>query len=380
MIPIMMYTSKGGEVYLGEARALGAVGVLPKEVKHADLIKALESLNLLTPNQSNAANEPVPDTDIFASAAGSTADTQRIVKLARQAAEDAIQQLLKSELEAQRIQLRHDIREAMQEIPASHTEHGPAETDLDGEYPPQTELPVRNRKRRGLGLAALVLIAAPLGYYYLRAPGGLTAAPPATADATDDATETEATPAPLNAHNTNLLRQLALQRVRYENQRTTLLKTLEWSLNRNAPYEFGELPFGDERLTLLSQLVSDLTTAGFEGVLRLESHVGQFCLARTAADEYRLAPDNTPLTECDFLGRDREHAVALGNGQSLAFANFISSSPLLHGGKIRVEIVSHGVDEPLHDYPPQNSTLKANQWNTIAARNNRVDTMIIPSH
>ena len=28
-IPVMMYTSKGGDLYLGQARALGAVGVLP---------------------------------------------------------------------------------------------------------------------------------------------------------------------------------------------------------------------------------------------------------------------------------------------------------------------------------------------------------------
>jgi CheY-like chemotaxis protein len=32
-IPIMMYTSQEGELYLGQARALGAVGVLPKQIK-----------------------------------------------------------------------------------------------------------------------------------------------------------------------------------------------------------------------------------------------------------------------------------------------------------------------------------------------------------
>ncbi|MFL2546576.1 MAG: response regulator [Candidatus Rariloculaceae bacterium] len=29
-IPVMMYTSQEGEVYVGQARALGAIGVLPK--------------------------------------------------------------------------------------------------------------------------------------------------------------------------------------------------------------------------------------------------------------------------------------------------------------------------------------------------------------
>ena len=36
-IPIMMYTSQEGELYVGQARALGAVGVLPKLVKPVDV-------------------------------------------------------------------------------------------------------------------------------------------------------------------------------------------------------------------------------------------------------------------------------------------------------------------------------------------------------
>ena len=46
-IPIMMYTSQEGELYLGQARALGAVGVLPKQIKHADVSKVLYQLHLV---------------------------------------------------------------------------------------------------------------------------------------------------------------------------------------------------------------------------------------------------------------------------------------------------------------------------------------------
>src|SRR3984957_17707665 len=48
-IPIMMYTSQEGELYLSQARALGAIGVLPKQIKHADVSKALEQLHLIHP-------------------------------------------------------------------------------------------------------------------------------------------------------------------------------------------------------------------------------------------------------------------------------------------------------------------------------------------
>src|ERR1700684_3716971 len=45
-IPIMMYTSQEGELYVGQARALGAIGVLPKQIKPADVTKVLYQLNL----------------------------------------------------------------------------------------------------------------------------------------------------------------------------------------------------------------------------------------------------------------------------------------------------------------------------------------------
>src|ERR1700761_3922129 len=63
-IPIMMYTSQEGELYLSQARALGAIGVLPKQIKHADVSKALEQLRLRPedePLQTPApVEEPVP--------------------------------------------------------------------------------------------------------------------------------------------------------------------------------------------------------------------------------------------------------------------------------------------------------------------------------
>ena len=36
-IPVMMYTSQEGELYFSQARALGAMGVLPKQTKPADV-------------------------------------------------------------------------------------------------------------------------------------------------------------------------------------------------------------------------------------------------------------------------------------------------------------------------------------------------------
>ena len=46
-VPVMMYTSQEGELYLGQARALGALGVLPEQTKAQDVSRALNQLQLL---------------------------------------------------------------------------------------------------------------------------------------------------------------------------------------------------------------------------------------------------------------------------------------------------------------------------------------------
>ena len=61
MIPIMMYTSQEGELYVGQARALGAMGVLPKQVRPVDVSKVLYELHLLPDRRDieEAALQPV---------------------------------------------------------------------------------------------------------------------------------------------------------------------------------------------------------------------------------------------------------------------------------------------------------------------------------
>jgi CheY-like chemotaxis protein len=46
-IPILMYTSQEGDLYAGQARALGAAGVLPKQIKQADVTRLLFQLRLV---------------------------------------------------------------------------------------------------------------------------------------------------------------------------------------------------------------------------------------------------------------------------------------------------------------------------------------------
>jgi CheY-like chemotaxis protein len=65
-IPILMYTSQEGDLYLGQARALGAEGVLPKQIKHSDVTRMLFQLRLVSERRTRdqttfTAMDDVPD-------------------------------------------------------------------------------------------------------------------------------------------------------------------------------------------------------------------------------------------------------------------------------------------------------------------------------
>src|ERR1700732_5635536 len=59
-IPIMMYTSQAVELYLAQARALGAVGVLPKQIKPTDVSKVLFQLHLVPDRRSSEQSSFTP--------------------------------------------------------------------------------------------------------------------------------------------------------------------------------------------------------------------------------------------------------------------------------------------------------------------------------
>ena len=132
-IPLMMYTSQEGELYVSQARALGAIGVLPKTVRPVDVSRVLYQLHLLPDRRSqrttlferatatalsaaqpgpvlatasqdsmNPAAEPTPDEAAAAgTAAWSGAPVAALAEL-QASLRQSIQQLVKDQLAEQR--------------------------------------------------------------------------------------------------------------------------------------------------------------------------------------------------------------------------------------------------------------------------------------
>ena len=155
------------------------------------------------------------------------------------------------------------------------------------------------------------------------------------------------------------------------------ISSLEWGANQASEYNFGDPPLGDDRLKVVEQLTDQLLAINFSGVVRIETHVADYCLTVTESDGYAPAED-LMVADCDTIGIAVGEAYELGLSQSAAFANFIQLAEERSGGRIRYEIVSLGNSAPLLDYPVTIDGVYASAWNRIAAANNRVEISILP--
>src|SRR5258707_10356463 len=121
MIPIMMYTSQEGELYVGQARALGAMGVLPKQVRPVDVSKVLYELHLLPDRRdmTEAALAPVeledgtPVQRLPAPAAGATVEWGRRLETAGKDQTADVRRFIVASPDSFASRIVSDVRESM---------------------------------------------------------------------------------------------------------------------------------------------------------------------------------------------------------------------------------------------------------------------------
>jgi CheY-like chemotaxis protein len=353
-IPVMMYTSQSGELYVGQARALGAVGVLPKQIKPVEVAEVLESLHLL--GVTGAAPARVVDSSPTlpgVEAVHAPADWTELHRW--------LQEMLADHNRLLRVDLEASIARLLQE----NLSQNPA--------PPVAPPPDRRIAFWPAGALILTLTGVAAVFLWLH----LT---------------TQARWQETSARNIQLMAALDQQRnaeARQElvprpaavtpaapNRLRESLAAIEWSMNQASAYPPEEQPFGDGRLVSLTELVQRLDELGFIGRVRLESHVGDFCQVRGADGSYTLAKDETPVARCDRVGLSAEEARAAALRQSVPFANFIAGPGAT--GPVRVELESAGNSRPASPYPTVLEDTTAGQWNAAARLNQRVEVRLLP--
>jgi CheY-like chemotaxis protein len=366
MIPIMMYTSQKGEVYVGQARALGAVGVLPKEVEPVEVSKMLASLRVI---DTHVVQERKDDAEKPVDGGNEPADPGQSVQLDRN-----IRILMHDLFEQQRAILRRDLIDSYETMTAKVIDEirSPASDDED---PAIMEADDRIPARFQIAAVVLAIVVLTLGWLYWEREQNFVAVQEQN-DALVRALEQQQSIEAQGAIETQ--RRLDGYQQSLGNAYASALGAIEWGVNQSATYEYGRIPLDDARLPTFENLLAQLLDLGFTGQVRIETHVGDFCLTHSGAGAYVPATTGFTANQCDLLGIAADEALEQGRQQSIAFANFINNTLQQTGGQIRFDVVSLGLSEPLVGYPAADGGTTAAEWNAVALQNNRIHVTIYP--
>jgi hypothetical protein len=328
---------------------LGAIGVLPKQVKHADVSKALEQLNLL--------GEPTPERDL-----GLMPTLPELEPPLRRATDrlPPMAPELRAAIETILRDHTYELRRFVVENLESTADRIIGDVRLmlkDEVVPPPPPPPQASVVGAWLTVLAVLLAAIFAAQWWreaaynsaltaqlqsARAPAGALLAAPGTSNALNapSAPESAAAPAP-------------------ESQ---LIE----------PVPFGEMPLGGARIDRVQALFARLNAQNFRGTVQIRTYPGRFCL-QGSGDTATLAPSDTPYAKCDGIGNPRDEGSSPSQRESVAFANMLAAWRKSIDGAFDIEVSAAGADEVAEPYPPLTDALTAGDWNHAAAANNRVE-------
>jgi CheY-like chemotaxis protein len=343
-IPILMYTSQEGELYLGQARALGAAGVLSKSVAPTDVRTVLQQLRLVAqPEPPPAAQPEVP------AAAAATAGP-------------SVEELLKDEVAAMRRQLAETLaahsQQVVSEVRGLIREALPVQPAA---APTEPEKPRHGPWPWLLALAASVA-AAVCGTLLWQGRQQLDTLRSELADSRSTAALLAARlgPAPQAAA---------------VDPFAAAASAGDTALVLRVP--FGEAPLAGARVEALRGFVAQIATLAQKGTVEVRRYTGRFCLAGSGTAGYALADGATPYGNCDLVADATDPALGSAGPESAAFTSLLAELRRQYAALLTIEVGVAGGDPAGNPYPevggvpPRVPT--AAEWNAAALGNNRVE-------
>ena len=361
-IPILMYTSQEGELYLGQARALGAAGVLPKSVAPADVRTVLQQLHLVgEPEAATVAAQP--ELRDAAVAVANTIETEALSATPELDVEGvreeigALKRQMFDHLEVlgQRFsaELRTAIREAMPQV----------------EPPPPAEPPRTSPLPWVLALAA-GLAAVVLGTLLWQGGAREAALRNDLADARATVTELSArlaTPAGAAADGAAAEAATGPAASAPAGSVSPVIVKVP----------FGEAPLAGSRIEKLREFTARMLALGGHGTVEVRRYPGRFCLSGNATEGFSLADAATPYIKCELMADANDAALGNAAPESVAFANALADLRKQGADSLRFDVAEGRGDSTAAAYPEIGGTPPriptAGEWNAAAEANNRVE-------
>jgi CheY-like chemotaxis protein len=370
-IPVVMYTAQSGELYLSQARAMGAIGVLSKDVMtDSDIQRVMSSLKIEP--------RPAPQSD--------ECKTRRKAKPSdpkalNPAGVDLIQirnQIAKS-LDIQQSQFRRELQDNtrllvnrfMSEIRGLREDlERQKKLDRDLFSESLAAVPINEGPgSRSAWTGAMVLLLGVLmwiGWQYR-----------ALNEEKERLLVSNQSLGEFVNKQQGLMKSQESRMDRIQNSKNSeqsekLLQMLTWAINQSGEFPYNQTALGDDQLDVLSGLMEHLSDIDFIGTLTLDIHNGDFCLVMTENGSLSLPEQTTAVTDCNFISNTAFN-FDRASQTTVEFENRLQSFPIVESGKLKVVVNAHGLSMPINRYPTMSENTYSDQWNAIAQKNNRLD-------
>jgi len=377
-IPVMMYTSQEGELFLGQARALGAVGVLPKQIRPTDVSKVLNQLHLVSERRTVEQPSFTPvDAPAEAAAEESPAPvpSRPLTDSALREHFAELRRALVAAVDTQTDRISADMRALLAEMRALLAEMRALLKSLPppGAVPPPPR-PASSAWAWLFACAALTiaLVSSALAWRTGRLLEGLTieltqlrsqsaSLAPALAPAGAGAVAPAAAAAGGAVSSSGPAPRAGVP----SDGRPMVVSV-----------PFGADPLGGARLEAIGKLLYRLARQKVAGLVDIRSFAGRFCLLGSAVDGYSLAPEETPFSKCDLVGNPPDEALTSAQRTPLALANLIDDIRISTRGALQVQVAAGEPASVLAPYPQVTSELTAGEWNRTGSVNNRIEIRV----
>lgn len=410
-IPIMMFTSQEGELYLGQARALGALGVLPKQVKPAEVSTVLHQLRLVPDRRKARVTAFEPGNAIAHEAFQRPASAVSIGGVATGTGGAAVASAppptgeppltpaqLRALVEGVMRDQVSDLRRSFSNLLDDHAERllGELRDDLSGATTvvgadPAGEAlfaahePAPRAARApwliAAGASLLAAVFAVLWWREADAGRGLASQLADTRAALlargAAAARADAPPPRVPAPGAGPAAGAAAPGWTSAPAPAAAPAAAVASASVQ-PVPYGEVPVSGERLESLRRLLDDLAGRSFRGIVTVTSFPGRYCLAGSAIDGFEPVAADAPLSKCEVLGNPFDEQLGPAQREPLVLANLVGAIRQRSGGAIEVQLVNGAETQRVAAYPEPVARATAGDWNRAAAANNRLEIRVQP--
>lgn len=391
MIPVIMYTSKSGDVYTGQARALGALDVVSKDrINATDLSKVMEAIHIYPTTQPDD-SETIESAELIAAANQVTAQTTdtgtphidrrtasleqaRNLELRLSHMEHSLEDNRRfitsrvvRELHGLRQNLRQEFSDILQQQPTATPPPVVPAVTLE----PQSS----SNGWSVLAIAISVVAIAVIAYLLMAINNQLNdnqqqqAAFGKQLQQVAEQTNREPemiSPAIVNAGIGQPIKQF-IAPDKY------LLADLAWTFNQSGALAFHQSTIDPKPVLRLHELLHRIASNGFKGTATVNIYVGDFCVTLDNMGMAQLAPTNKTLSDCMLSSEiysidrlldeyTREVTMILGN--------------LTRNVNSTIQIAITAAPGP-EAYPERIPTISARDWNALAQNNNRLELLLV---